>query len=432
MSEHRFPGLEKVGLAVGMDPAELSATLTRADSDLKIAESSDGGELLDDVRTFIGRFCVFPSDHCLVAVTLWAAHAHMVEEFHTTPRLAVLSPEAESGKTRVLEVLDLLVPESLLTLNASPAAIFRTLASRQVTLLFDEVDAIWKQRGKDDTHEDLRALLNSGYKRGATIPRCVGPKHEVVSFAVFCAVALAGIGDLPDTIMSRSIILRMRRRASSEKIEPFRTRKQEEPGHELRDRLADWSKEISKDVGAAWPKLPEGIDDRPAEVWEPLIAIADAAGGHWPETARSACIELNKVAKERRASLGIRLLSDIRLIFEKAGLPEALFTETLIERLTHGEENGLEADAPWGDLRGKPIGNRGLASILANYNVKPVKVTIGGKSLQGYRREHLWDAWSRYLVPPTPSIPSIPAIPDTRRDGRAYLPNLNGTSTEAF
>src|ERR1022692_4832437 len=146
-----------------------------------------------------GAFCVFPDEHCLIAVTLWAAHAHMVTHFHTTPRLAVLSPEASSGKTRVLEVLDLLVPQSLLTLNASPAAIFRTLAKQQITLLFDEVDAVWSKRGQDDTHEELRALPNSGYKRSATIPRCVGPKHEVVSFPVFCAVALAGIGDLPDT-----------------------------------------------------------------------------------------------------------------------------------------------------------------------------------------------------------------------------------------
>lgn len=177
-------------------------------------------ELLDDVRSFIRRFCVLPDDHVLVAVTLWSAHTHMVEHFHTTPRLAVLSPEVGSGKTRLLEVLDLLVPESLFTLNASPAAVFRTLAVKQITLLFDEVDAIFTKRGQDDNHEDLRALLNAGYKRGATVPRCVGPRHDVVSFPVYCAAALAGLGDLPDTIMSRSIIIRMRRRAAHEPVEP--------------------------------------------------------------------------------------------------------------------------------------------------------------------------------------------------------------------
>ena len=256
----------------------------------------DGAALLAYTETFIRRFCAFPDEHALVAVTLWAAHSHMVDNFHTTPRLALLSPEAGSGKTRVLEVLDLLVPNSMFCLSASPAAIFRTLAEDQVTLLFDEVDTIFQRRGKEDGNEDLRALLNAGYKRGATIPRCVGPRHEVQSFTVFAATALAGLGDLPDTVMSRSVIIRMRRRAPTEKVEPFRSREHEAPGHAIRNKLAEWAYVVGGQVGAAWPTMPEGIVDRPAEVWEPLIAVADAAGGAWPERARVACAALCRVA----------------------------------------------------------------------------------------------------------------------------------------
>jgi len=109
-------------------------------------ERLDGAEILDDVRGFIKRFCAFPDDHALAAVTLWAAHSHMVEHFHTTPRLAFLSPEPASGKSRALEVLELLVTSPMFSLNASPAAIFRTLAEHQITLLFDEVDAIWTKQ----------------------------------------------------------------------------------------------------------------------------------------------------------------------------------------------------------------------------------------------------------------------------------------------
>src|SRR5262249_40189985 len=162
-----------------------------------------------DVHAFIRRFCVFPDEHAAVAVSLWAAHAHMVEHFHTTPRLALLSPEPQSGKTRVLDVLHLLVPQSMFALSASPAAIFRTLSKQPITLLMDECDTVFARRGKDDNNEDLRALLNAGYKRGATIPRCVGPQHDVQNFDVYCATALAGLGDLPDTVMSRSVIIRM-------------------------------------------------------------------------------------------------------------------------------------------------------------------------------------------------------------------------------
>jgi hypothetical protein len=379
----------------------------------------DGAELLDDVRVFVGRFCAFRDEHCLTAVTLWAAHCHMVLQFHTTPRLALLSPEAASGKTRVLDVLEVLVPEPMLSLSASPAAVFRTLADRQITLLFDEVDAIWSKRGKDDNHEDLRALLNAGYKRGATIPRCVGPKHEVQHFRVFGAVALAGLGSLPDTIMSRSIIIRMRRRAPGEIVEPFRTRSQEPEGHAIRDRLALWSDRVGPAAGEAWPEMPPGIVDRPSEVWEPLVAIADAAGGRWPEIARAACVELCKVAQERRASLGIRLLSDLRIIY---GDDDAMHTETILRLLT--ESDLLEADAPWSDLRGKPLTVHGLARMLGDYGIHSKKVRIGPAVRMGYLREHLWDAWQRYL-PPDPAQPEqVEQTPQKGGNGACRVPDV--------
>ena len=145
----------------------------------------DGAALLDEVHVFVKRFVVFPEKHHPTTVALWAAHAHMVAHFHTTPRLAPLSPEPESGKTRVLEVLELLTPHSMLILSPSPAAIFRKLAQDQVTLLIDEVDTIFTKRGKEDQNEDLRGLLNAGYRRGAVIPRCVGPRHGARA-ARFC------------------------------------------------------------------------------------------------------------------------------------------------------------------------------------------------------------------------------------------------------
>ncbi|MEQ1915230.1 MAG: DUF3631 domain-containing protein, partial [Gallionella sp.] len=315
-----------------------------------------GAGLLEDVKAFIFRFCVFPDIHSLVAVTLWAAHAHMIEHFHTTPRLALLSPEPASGKTRVLEVLHLLVPGSMFCLSASPAAIFRTLANGPITLLADEVDTIFARRGKDDSNEDLRALLNAGYKRGATIPRCVGPKHEVQNFKVHCATALAGLGNLPETIMTRAVIIRMRPRGPSETVEPFRTREHEHVGHRIRERLAGWADRVGIDAGKAWPTLPGGIVDRPAECWEPLIAVADAAGGPWPEMARAACLAFCAGPKDHHVSLGVRLLRDLRRIFGDA---TAMHTETILARLCNGHEFGLGDDAPWNELHGKPLGVRG-------------------------------------------------------------------------
>lgn len=350
----------------------------------------EAAELLDAVRAFLVRFVAFPSDAARDAVALWAAHAHLVEGGENSPRLALLSPEPGSGKTRVLEILELLVREPMAVLNASAAPIFRTIEAERPTLLFDEVDAIFGRHGKDDPAEDLRALLNAGHRKGARIPRCVGPKHDVHLFEVYAAVAMAGLGDLPETLMSRSIVVRMRRRAPGEVIESFRRRQHAPAGEALRDQLSAWCGTVAEKVGEAWPVLPDGISDRPADVWEPLIAIADVAGGHWPETARAACKALSKVAANRDASLGVRLLADLRVVF---GDGDALHTATILGALHKIEE------APWDDLRGKPLDPRGLARRLGEYGITSVKVNVGGKSLQGYRHDHLWDAWQRYLPP---------------------------------
>jgi hypothetical protein len=320
----------------------------------------------------------------------------MVEHFHTTPRLAPMSPEPESGKTRVLEILHLLTPSPMLIFSPSPAAIFRKLANEQVTLLFDEVDTVFTARGKDDQNEDLRALLNAGYRRGASVPRCVGPRHEVQDFKVFAAVALAGIGDLPDTILTRAIRLPMRRRAAHEQVEQYRVRIHEPEGYQLRDRLALWADVVGAGAGAAWPELPDGVVDRRAEAWEPLIAVADAAGGGWPERARAAAVADVALYRERVPSLGIRLLTDLHKVF---GVRDAVSTAEILETL-----NAME-DAPWGDLRGKPLDSRGLAMRLKRYGVTSKNIRLGVHTPKGYAREDLHDVWLRYL----PSHPQVAA-----------------------
>jgi hypothetical protein len=322
-----------------------------------------------------------------------------------SPRLALLSPEPGSGKTRTLEVLELLTPRPLHAFSASPAAVFRLLQVEQVTLLMDEVDAIFaRRRGGDDGAEDLRALLNAGHRKGATIPRCVGPRHDVSKFPVYAAVALAGLGDLPDTLMDRSLIIRMRRRGPGETIEQFRRRLHLGVGETLRAQLAEWANAVADDVADAWPAMPVGVENRQVDCWEPLLAIADAAGGDWPDRARLACVELCKVAISREASLGVRLLGDLRDVF---GNWDALPTETILDRLRDIDE------APWGDLHGKALDARGLARRLRQYEVFSVNVKVdGSRVLRGYRREHLWGVWQRYLSPTSEeTLPPLPPLP---------------------
>ena len=307
--------------------------------------SRDGAAALDDVRAFIGRFCALPTEHAYTAATLWAAHAHVLDAFDSTPRLAFLSPEPGSGKTRALEILTLLVPWPMHAVNATPAALFRSVADKATrrTILFDEIDTIFGPKAKE--HEELRGLLNAGHRRSGVAYRCVGEgtKQTVVEFPAFAAVALAGLGKLPDTILTRSIVIRMRRRAPDEHVEPYRARIHEPEGWKLRGMLADWTATVAERLTGYWPDMPPGVTDRPADVWEPLLAVADAAGGPWPGRARDACAWLVRDNADRGISLGIRLLADLRDIF---GGARAMTTEDILTRL-----HALDA-APWADLKG--------------------------------------------------------------------------------
>lgn len=348
---------------------------------------------LDEVHAFLRRFVSYPSAHAHVAHTLWIVHTHLMDAWESTPRLAALSPEPGSGKTRLLEVTELLVPLPVEAVNVTPAYLFRKVGHEdgRPTILFDEIDTVFGPKAKDN--EEIRGLLNAGHRKGAVAGRCVvrGKIVETEEIPAYCAVAMAGLGGLPDTILSRSVVIRMRRRASGERVEPYRRRIEAPAGHAIRERLAAWADTVRDRVAEAWPEMPAGIEDRDSDVWEALLAVADAAGGDWPARARVAAVALVADSKESTPSLGVRLLSDLRQVF---GERDAMSTEDILSAL-----QGLE-EAPWGELvAGKPLNARGLARRVGEYGVKSKNVRIGDATPKGYTREDLWDAWSRYLLP---------------------------------
>ncbi|SPE49831.1 hypothetical protein SNS2_1527 [Streptomyces netropsis] len=375
--------------------------MTTPDTTHAQAAPTDGAGLLDEVEAFHRRFNVFPTQAAYAAVALWDAHAHLLDCFDSTPRLAFLSPEPGSGKSRALEIVETLVPHPMVAVNASAAALFRAVSRTdgRPTILFDEIDTVFGPKAGDN--EELRGFLNAGHRRSGVTYRCVGDgsNQSVQAFPSYCAVAMAGLGSLPDTILTRSVIIRMRRRARNEKVEPFRQRIHEKQGHALRDRLARWADAARPFIEGTWPTMPEGVTDRPADVWEPLLAVADAAGGSWPVRARAACLELVTAASEDdKASLGIRLLTDLRdVVFCGADrMPTAVILECL---------NGMD-DAPWGDYNGKPLTSRGLSRMLslyvteANKPIKPRPIRTAAGVPRGYYAEDLTDAWARYCPPP--------------------------------
>src|SRR6476620_10660213 len=195
----------------------------------------DGADLLDEVDACLGRVVAYPTVGAQIAHALWIMHAHLMDAWESTPRIAFLSPEPGSGKTRALEVSELLVPNPVEAVNVTPAYLFRKVGSDQgrPTVLYDEIDTVFGPKAKDN--EEIRGLLNAGHRRGAVAGRCVvkGNTVETEESSAYCAVALAGLGGLPDTILSRAIVVRMRRRAPDEH-EAYRRRVFEPEGKALR------------------------------------------------------------------------------------------------------------------------------------------------------------------------------------------------------
>jgi hypothetical protein len=288
-------------------------------------------------------------------------------------------------------VLALLAARGELNVSISPAALYRMIEADQPTVLLDEVDNIFGKKNKDDADE-LKPILNNGYRSGATVPRCHGQSHEIRRFKMYAPVALAGIGDkFPEILLTRCVIIRMRRAFADEIDDDLDYDEHAEIGWALRDRLADWLASAQLDRR---PALPDGLRSRIKECWRPLVGIADAAGGEWPKMARAALLELSQPQVAREVSLGIRMLTDLHAVFTAAGLPAGMHTATILAQLKALPES------PWADLYGTGLHNRGLATMLGRYEVQSRSVRVGDASRKGYTIEDLCGPWSRYLDPP--------------------------------
>jgi len=375
-------------------------------------EEIDGATLLDAIEGFISRFVTFPSEHEVVAVALWVAHTHAIDAADQSPYLAITSPEKQSGKSRLLDALELLSARPWSVISPSEAVLFRKIDLHSPTLLLDEVDAIFGKRAEQT--EGLRAMLNASNRRGKPIPRCVGPKHELKDFEIFGAKALAGIGRLPDTVGDRSIPVRMQRRKKGESVARFRRREVEPEASELHVLLEAWAVARVDELRAARPDLPEALNDRAQDSWEPLLAIADAAGGPWPKRARGAAVQLHNEANDDDESLGVLLLTHIREAFEWNQATgqfqhDRLHTSELLKRLIDNDEGPW---AQWWAQDVKSDETKGpaakLARLLRPFKIKSKKLKINSTALQGFERESFTEAWERYL-PSGGSEPRNPA-----------------------
>ena len=303
----------------------------------------------------------------------------------------IKSPEKRCGKTRLLELIEATSSNPVSTVNASAAAIFRLIeqSNPRPTLLLDEADTVFGSKFVAERNEDLRGIFNAGFARGASVLRVSGPNHEPMLFDTFAMAALAGIGAMPDTIEDRAIIVTMRRRTGpAETVQQFRWRTDRPAAQALGDRLAEWCSRVSDQLDRVPDVTP--LEDRAADRWEPLFAIAAAAGGAWPEAARNAATVLEAQAEEiaTQASLGTQLLTDIRDVFDVMAHVTFLGSNQLVQLL-----RGIE-DGPWQTL---DLTASKMADMLRPYGIKSGHSASGHQ--RGYQRAKLVEPFQRYLPP---------------------------------
>lgn len=408
-------------------------------------EPVDGAALLADLERVMKRFVVLPKQ-AAETLALWTLHTYAFQFRDVSTYLGIESPEKRCGKTTLLSLLSELVRRPVASANISSSALFRVIEETQPTLLIDEADTFLQ--GNDE----IRGILNSGYTRktafvvrvanqaklddqsptsesqvrkteehqvsgceaerdnwteregaiegGMPTQALISPslfsgggergRHHrngsrLVRFSCWCPKVMAAIGRLPETLADRCIVIRMQRKVAGEECERLRLL---EP-HELKRKCLRFVTDHAAAIASSMPELPLGLNDRAGDIWEPLLVLADLAGGAWPEKARQAAVALASNAQES-SPIGALLL-DILVCFVSSK-SDRIFSRDLIGYLNEATRR------PWSEVRnGKPVTELWLSQQLRPYGIRPRTIWIGEQQAKGYLQADFRDVFRRYI-----------------------------------
>ena len=353
----------------------------------------DGAGLLTGIAASIRRH-VWLDEPGADALALWAAMTWIHDRLEVSTFANLTSATKRCGKSLLLEVLAELVYRAMpLSGQVTAAALFRIVEAHSPTLMLDEADTYMRE------DETLRGVVNGSQRRAlAYIPRCVGDDNEVRNFGTFCPKLIAGIGEVPDTVRDRSLVVRLERKLASERVSSWRERDREAV-EAMRAQIARWTGDNAERIVAALPAVvfPDSLHDRARDAWESLLAIANAAGGEWAGRggrAWKSCEHFAATSEGDEGGAREMLLADLRAIFEADGMPSVLSSTTIVERL-HGMEG-----RPWREWRrDKPLTAHALARLLKPFGIAPRqdRKAGGGANLRGYQRADLEGVWEAYF-----------------------------------
>jgi hypothetical protein len=414
-----------------IDQARTTAPVSEKTESVRVAPLEEpwgtpvrGGDLLNAICDKVRTHLVLPP-HSTDTVALWTAHTYVTDVTDYSPYLLITSPTRECGKSTLLDLLEHLAYRASLTGGITASALYRRIDrfAGRITMLLDEIDT----RLRGDGAETLRGVLNTGFHRNGrvTISVAKGDNFEERDFVTFCAKALAGIGRPWDTVTSRSIPIRIER-ASPEELARIRKIRGDSIRSEcegLRRQLVRWSMDTAQQLRNQEPQVPSELGARQADVWRPILSIAELAGRDWPERARHAALALYGVAEDE-GDHGLLLLQDVR---DLLGTRSTILTEEITTAL------GQREDRPWSEYGrlGKSISARVVATLLGRFDVKPSTVRVGDTTGKGYHLDRLAPAFHRYIKQPTTPVQNVTSVTlesATQRPGGPPVQNVTSVT----
>lgn len=322
--------------------------------------------MINQIKDYIQRYVVIEEVDAIV-LAHYVLHTWAFNYSNATPYLYVHSSVKRSGKTRLLEVLEVLVREPIRTANISPAALFHVVEEYSPTLLVDEVDTVWSGARNDA----LRGVLNAGYKSGGYILRRAG--EETKRYNCFSPKVLAGIhtGHLAGTIIDRSIPIELKRKSTETKVDYFFHDEAKLETEPLRVKIENWVDGLPKNFAKNNPKMLDNVTDRQWEISRPLLSIGKHLKYKKTREAFDEVLSRKILSDQSETEEALNVIKDI---FDDSG-EQRIFTEEIIREL--GE--------PW---NGHKLGN-----VLSEFLIKPTTVRKGNQVRKGYKREQFSEAF---------------------------------------
>jgi hypothetical protein len=383
---------KKIGVTVGTLDREVNNLRTKQGAEDNFLphwriepwpEKVDGAVLLADLRQQFTRYVVLPK-HAAPALALWVLHTWVFGCFDITPYLSITSPTKRCGKTVLMTLLYWLSCRGKKSDSMSKAAIYRSAGEEKPTLVLDEVGWVV------DLQDERQGILCGGFEVNGYVEVCEGEGTDITTrrFSTYCPKVFGLIGKLTPTLVDRSICIPLDRKLRTDKVERLRRRDNDE-FTQLRRRCLRWANDNAKALAQSPPLELEGLNDRALDFWEPLLTIADRAGGKCPKVARETALALSGESKEDDEDVRVGLLKDIREAFGDADLVRS---DNLVAKLT------ADPERPWADWkRGRPLTQKQLGGLLKPFGIISVNVRLPGFGQgKGYRRADFEEAWAAY------------------------------------